>query len=361
MEKKENLVVKIVLPIVCFFFGFALMYGIMYKYPSIVTNTITRVEKDVSITDTGIAESVEKVYDAVVVVTTYRNDKAYASGTGFVYKEDKSFGYILTNYHVIKGSDKVNIQLTDGNIVETTVLGYDQDSDIAVLKIPKSSVLSVAQLGDNEKMRVGDTTFTVGAPVDSIFSWTVTRGILSGKDRLVQGGENSDVMSVLQTDAAINNGNSGGPLCNANGEVIGITSMKLVSEAVEGMGFAIKIEDATKVANAIEKGEKIVHPYIGIAMYDVADAYYTREYNYLFQKYKITSGVLVYGVTKNSPADKAGLLKDDVITEVDGEKVSSIGYLKYYLYRHEIGDKVTLTVNRQGSIKKIIITLTTQS
>ena len=357
MDKKENLVVKIVLPILCFFLGFAIMYGIMYKYPSVVTNTVTRVEKDVTITDTGIAEAVDKVYDAVVVVTTYKNNKAYSSGTGFVYKEDNSYGYILTNYHVIDGTDKVNVQFTNGDNVETTVVGYDKYSDIAVLKVSRKNIIEVAQIGSSKDMRVGDTTFAVGAPIDSVYSWTVTRGILSGKNRMVEVSNSDYVMKVLQTDAAINNGNSGGPLCNANGEVIGITSMKLIAEAVEGIGFAINIEDAINVANLIEKGETVTHPYLGVQMYNVSDAYYSRDYNYYFQKYNITSGVLVYSVTKNSPADKAGLLKDDVVIALDGKEVKSIAYLRYYLYEHTAGDKITLTINRAGETKTVNVTL----
>ena len=357
MNKNENLVVKIVLPIFCFFLGFAIMYGIMKKYPTIVTDTVTRVEKDVTITDTGIAEAVEKVYDAVVVVTTYKNNNAYSSGTGFVYKEDASYGYILTNYHVIEGTDRVNVQFTNGTNVETTVVGYDKYSDIAVLKISRKHVIEVAQIGSSKDMRVGDTTFAVGAPIDSVYSWTVTRGILSGKNRMVEVSKSDYVMRVLQTDAAINNGNSGGPLCNANGEVIGITSMKLIAEAVEGIGFAINIEDAISVASLIEKGEQVTHPYLGVQMYNVSDAYYNRDYNYYFQKYNITSGVLVYSVTKNSPADKAGLLKDDVVIAINGKDVSSIGYLRYYLYEYSAGDKITLTVNRAGEIKTISVIL----
>ena len=360
MDKKENLVVKIVVPILCFFLGFAVMYGIMYKYPTIVTDTITRVEKDVTITDSGIAESVEKVYDAVVVVTTYRNNQAYASGTGFVYKEDNTYGYILTNNHVIENADKVNVQFTNGKNIETTILGSDKLSDIAVLRVSKKDIISVAQIGSSTDMRVGDTTFAVGAPINSVYSWTVTRGILSGKNRMVEVSNTDYVMKVLQTDAAINNGNSGGPLCNANGEVIGITSMKLVAQEVEGMGFAINIEDAMSVASSIEKGEKINRPYIGVQMYNVSDAYYSRTYNSYFQKYNITSGVLIYSVTKNSPAEKAGLLKDDVVIGVNDKTVTSIGYFKFYLYEHKAGDKVTLKINRNGEIKTLEIILGTE-
>src|SRR5574344_1050995 len=182
---------------------------------------------NVNITDTCIAEYVKKVYDSVVVVETYVNDQLYATGTGFVFKEDDNYGYILTNNHVISNGTTIKVIFTDNTEVEVSVVGSDSYSDIAVLKVNKENVLGIATIGSSTSMNVGDTTFAVGAPVDaSTYSWTVTRGILSGKDRVVEVSSSNStyVMSVLQTDAAINSGNSGGPLCNANGEVIGITN-----------------------------------------------------------------------------------------------------------------------------------------
>ena len=240
---------KIIYYLIAFFVGCLAMYAVVYYFPTSITQNITKLEKDVTVTDKGIADAVEKVYDAVVVVSTYQDDTYTASGTGFVYKKDNKTYYILTNHHVIDGGNKVTVSFTDGTVLETKVVGSDQYADIAVLTVESDKDLSVVEIGKSEDSRVGDTTFAVGAPLDSAYSWTVTRGILSGKDRMVEvslsNNKNSDyVMKVLQTDAAINSGNSGGPLCNSNGEVIGITSLKLVSSGVEGMGFAIPIEFA---------------------------------------------------------------------------------------------------------------------
>ena len=247
MIQKESKSKSIILCIVMFFVGCLIMYGIMYKYPAIINSSVTKLEKNVTVTDTGIADAVEKVYDSVVIVATYQNGTMIASGTGFVYKTEKDKAYILTNNHVIESGDEVNVTFTDGKIKKTEIVGTDALSDIAVLKVSKKEIISVAQIGNSDALRVGDTSFAVGAPLDSVYSWTVTRGIISGKDRMVEVklSNNGDyVMKVLQTDAAINSGNSGGPLCNANGEVVGITSLKLVAESVEGMGFAIPIETA---------------------------------------------------------------------------------------------------------------------
>ena len=184
-------------------------------------------------------------------------------------------------------------------------------------------------------MRVGDTTFAVGAPIDSsVYSWTVTRGILSGKDRLVET-DGSLVMKVLQTDTAINSGNSGGPLCNVNGEVIGITNMKIASSSVEGMGFAIPIEDALSYADKFLSGEAIIRPYLGVSMYDVSSSTFTS-----------VDGIYIKEVEAGSPAARAGLKSGDIITKIENTKVSTSAYLKYELYKHEVGDKVKFTYIR---------------
>ena len=287
---------KIVYYLIAFFVGCLAMYAVVYFFPTSITESITKLEKDVTVTDTGIADAVEKVYDAVVVVSTYKDQTLISSGTGFVYKKDGNNYYILTNHHVIDGGNKVTVTFTSKDVEETKIVGSDQYADIAVLSLESSKDLAVAELGKSENLRVGDTAFAVGAPLDTAYSWTVTRGIISGKDRMVEVKLNNNgdyVMKVLQTDAAINSGNSGGPLCNANGQVVGITSLKLVAESVEGMGFAIPIEVALSYAEKLENKEKITQPYLGVSMVNVMDAYYYPEYSSLLKEYKITKGVII--------------------------------------------------------------------
>ena len=343
--------------ILVFLLGALVMYSILHYTPTKVNENITKVLKDVTVTDQGIADGVEKIYDAVVVVSTYRNNEFIASGTGFVYKKEKNNYFILTNNHVIEGGNKITVTFTDSKIKEVKVLGYDEYEDIAVLKLESKEDLKVAQIGDNKKSRVGDTTFAVGAPLDSAYSWTVTRGILSGKDRLVEvslnGNSNSDyVMKVIQTDTAINAGNSGGPLCNANGEVIGINSLKLVSTGVESMGFAIPIESAIKKADDIIKGKINVQPYLGIGMSDLMPRFYN-----LAIKYGVTKGVVVLSVDKHSAAEKGGIKEGDIITKFEDFEIKNSAYLRYYLYQHTLGDKIKITVNRDGKAKDLEITL----
>ena len=340
-SKSTNGIVYIILTFcvcLCLFGGF---YEFYLKHLVIET---TKTIKDVTITDTGIADAVEKVYDSVVTVKNYVRNQLYSTGSGFVFKIDNKYGYILTNYHVISGGNEVSVVFTNNKDEKVTIVGYDEYSDIAVLAVDKSLVLATAQLGSSNNMRIGDTTFAVGTPVDSsVYSWSVTRGILSGKDRMVQ--VDNYVLSVLQTDTAINSGNSGGPLCNSNGEVIGITNMKLASSQIEGMGFAIPIEDAVKNAETIISGKKISRPYLGISIYD--------SNNY----FNNTSGVYVESVEKNGAAYNAGIKTGDKILKVNGVEIANTSYFRYQLYKYNIGDKIKITIERNGIEKTLTVTL----
>lgn len=336
--------------------GAVIMYVVLrYIMPTGPSQTvINKSEKEVTVTDAGIADAVEKLYDSVVVVEVFKNNKIVASGTGFVYKNTDSKAYILTNNHVINISGKVEVKVifTNGNEESVTVEGSDAYSDLAVLSLDSKKVEHVAEIGNSEKMRLGDTVFTVGAPLDTEYYWSVTRGILSGKDRMVEvslsNSTTSDyVMKVLQTDASINSGNSGGPLANANGEVIGITNMKLVSSGVEGIGFAIPIEDAISFADSIIKGESVKRPLLGVEMLNLSEKYalYTQG---ITLNTELTNGVVIVNVQKNSPASGAGLKRGDIIVSLGDYTVKNVATLRYALYRHSVGDTVTITYERDG-------------
>lgn len=375
MKKNEQeLVLKtsnkkiIIVGIIMFFVGAIGLYFLIYFFPEPFVKTITEQTevRNVTVTDTGIADAVDKLYDAVVVVKTYTDGQLYATGTGFVYKEDGDTAYILTNNHVIEDGDEIYVEFTDGSNVVTKVEGSDSYSDIAVLSVDSSYVTMVAQIGSSEEARVGDTVFTVGAPIDSsTYSGTVTRGIVSGKNRLVSvsssnNGTSDMMMSVLQTDAAINSGNSGGPLANANGEVIGITSLKLSSgstssASIEGMGFAIPIETALDYAEKLEHGETIERPQLGISMRNLSEAMY---YHYQeLRNIDIDAGVYVEEVTSGSPAADAGIRAGDIIISADGEDVDNLAYLRYILYTHDVGDAMELTIYRNGDEVNLTVTL----
>lgn len=355
----------IIYGIALFFLGIFLAYGIMYKFPAIFQETITKIEKDVTVTDKGIADAVEKVYDSVIIVSTYKGDTQYSSGSGFLYKVNGKKTYIITNHHVVEGGDNYKVTYTNGEIEEATLLGGDQYADIAILEVKTKDNFNAVDLGSTEALRVGDTTFTVGAPLDNVYSWTVTRGIISGKERLVEislsNSSSTDyIMNVLQTDAAVNSGNSGGPLCDSNGEVIGVISAKISSTGVEGMGFAIPIEVAQEKAEQIINGESSEYPYLGASMANVTDVMYDRTYSVYLRQSSLTSGVMIIDVEKNSGAEKAKLQSGDIIISINGNKISNVAYLRYELYKHNIGDTIEITFEREGKEKTVSVKLSSK-
>ena len=357
---KKNIAGCIVSSVVAFFVGVIGTYLVVVNFNPTTENVIKNI-KSVEVVDNSIADAVEKVYDAVVVIEAYNNDTLKSTGTGFVYKKTGGKGYIMTNNHVVDGANNVKIIYSNGTTTTADILGKETYSDIAVLTVKDDTVLSVVSLGDSTKMRLGDTVFTIGSPLGSEYSGTVTRGILSNKDRLVAvsltSGSTSDwIMKVLQTDAAINPGNSGGPLLNINGEVIGINSLKLVENEIEGMGFAIPIEDAIYYAEILEKGEKISRPYVGIGMLDISNPYSLRYYGINIDS-SVTSGVVITEVEKNSPAYKAGLQKGDVIYQINDEDVNSIAEFRYVLYKSRPGDTITLKYYRGADKKSVNVKL----
>lgn len=332
---------------VCFLLGLGAMGVIIQYYPS-SDKKITTTTK-VEITDTGISSSVEKIDKSVVVIESYSNNKLVSTGTGFVYEEGEDVAYILTNHHVIEKASSIKITYSDDSVTYATKVGSDEYADIAVLSVPKETILSVATMGSSSNVKVGDLVFTIGSPMGIEFKGTVTKGILSGKDRLisvsVSGDQNDWIMNVMQTDAAINPGNSGGPLCNANGEVIGINSLKIVRDTIEGIGFAIPIEDAVSYAHSLREYGKIIRPYIGVTMINASN---TRQLSYVGVKIdsSIKSGVAVIEVESDSPSDKAGLQKGDVIIKVGPHEVDDIAEFRFRLYSYDPGESVELVIKR---------------
>ena len=308
----------------------------------------------------GIKETVNKVYDAVLMVKNYKNSSSNGSGSGFVYKVDDNYGYVLTNEHVVDGATSLSVVTTSEEEVKAELLGSDKYLDVAVLRIPKNKVISVAQIGSSSEVEVGETVVAIGTPVDEEYYNTVTGGYISGVNRRVTVSvdtKNDWMQDVIQIDAPINPGNSGGALVNINGEVIGITSMKFVNSLVEGMGFAIKIDDVMKHIDELEKGKEIVRPYIGITYANVSDSSLLSRYQ-VSRDDSIESGIGVVDTTKGSAAEEAGLERGDVIVKIDDDTVKNVSHLKYILYKHKVGDSIKLTYIRGTSEKIVELTLT---
>ncbi len=360
--KKNGLLKKVLISAGIFLSGVVISIGTVYIYPDLFNETVTKLEKDVTITDEGISESVDKVYDSVVVVSTYKDGTLISSGSGFIYKKDETSAYIITNHHVIDNGNSYKVTYTDESTVESSLLGSDEYSDIAVLKVAAKDNYSEVQVGSSSTLKAGDTAFTVGTPLDNVYSWTVTRGIISSSNRLVEISTTNQsstdyMMNVIQTDAAVNSGNSGGPLCNINGEVVGVISAKISSTGVEGMGFAIPIETAIEKSELIIKGEKIEYPYLGISMINLSDiAKYQNYYNYLPET-SLSEGIVIASVEDNSSASKSGLASKDIITKIGDVNVNNIAYFKYELYKYKVGDTVTITYERNGKTNTVKIKL----
>lgn len=332
---------------------------LVFRYVPGTTEVVNRTVQDVTIEETNtIKDSINKIKDAVVVIESYQNGQQVSQGSGFVYKKEDGRGFVLTNHHVIDGATEIRVVNNNDESVEATLLGSDELSDLAVLSIDESAVMDVATFVNSEDVEVGDTVFTVGTPLGNEYKGTVTKGILSGKNRLVTVDTSTGgfVMEVLQTDAAMNPGNSGGPLCNVNGEVIGVNSLKLVEDEIEGMGFAIPSEMVQSELEALEQGQTIVRPRLGVEFTDLSNSYLLYR-NGIMVDDDIDQGVVVVSVSNDTPASEAGLQKGDIITEMDGETVKSTSHFRYLLYKHQVGDTVTIKYIRNGNTEEATLHL----
>ena len=276
--------------------------------------------------------------------------ETYSEGSGVVYMKSNGKGYIVTNNHVISGSDAVQVQLANGKTVSAKVVGKDSTTDLAVLSIDAKYVTQTAEFGDSKSLQAGQTVIAVGSPLGSEYASTVTQGIVSAPARTIETSSGHQ-QTVVQTDAAINPGNSGGALVNSAGQVIGINSMKLAQSSdgtsVEGMGFAIPSNEVVTIVNELVKKGKITRPQLGVrvvALNGIPEAYRSR----LKIKSNLKNGIYVASINKNSSASRAGMKSGDVITAVDGKKVDDVASLHSILYSHKVGDTVNVTVNRNG-------------
>jgi serine protease Do len=264
-----------------------------------------------------------------------------SEGSGFIVRPD---GYIFTNFHVVEGADKIDVKLKDGREFAGKIVGTDEKTDIAVIKIDAKD-LPVVQLGDSEAVRVGQFAFAIGAPFK--LDYTFTYGVVSGKGRskLISTGGYS-ISDFLQTDASINPGNSGGPLCDIDGKVIGMNT--LINGLNRGLGFAIPINMAKEIGTELMAGHKIVRPWLGIRIETLGDDPAIRE---LFKG--LDKGVVVRTIEADAPAYKSDLRPFDVITHVDGASVTSDSQLQHEILKKKVGQHVDLTVWRKGKTMKI--------
>ena len=354
--------------------GSGLTYKMLSSNDNKTTNTTASNPSAVNFvkesSDLTVAEAYNKVKPAVVTITAsgkvsysrFYSQDVEGIGSGFIINED---GNVLTNYHVIElaltangGTNKVTVSMSDGQEVEADIVNYDKDRDIAMLKLAEGTkVPGVAELGDSDALYVGQEVIAIGTPLGTNFAQTCTKGIVSGVNRsLDESTDGSAVQSesessyeYIQTDTAINSGNSGGPLINSEGQVIGINTAKLSNStsssnaSIEGMGFAIPINDAKDRIESLSK--KILT--IGITGVSI-DEDRAKEKN-------IPQGVGVVSVTEGSVAEKAGLKANDIITKFDGQKVTSVEDINKIKETKEAGDKVEVVVDRYNEEIKLTL------
>ncbi|TGD22976.1 PDZ domain-containing protein [Companilactobacillus suantsaicola] len=290
----------------------------------------------------------------------------YSEGSGVIYAKQNGKGYIVTNNHVVSGSDSIEIILEDGTKVAAKLVGTDSTTDLAVLEIPGSKVPATASFGNSSNVSPGDPVIAIGSPLGSEYATTVTQGIISATNRTVTTqdqttGQATGEATVIQTDAAINPGNSGGPLVNAAGQIVGINSMKLASNSdgssVEGMGFAIPSNEVVKIINELVENGKVERPSLGIRVLDL-DQITDDSQSSLKLPDNITKGVVVYSTTSGSVAKDAGLKKYDVIVKLGKKKITSVADLHTALYSHSVGDTVSIQYYRNGKLNTANVHLT---
>lgn len=317
---------------------------------TLVTQPVSSAPSSASAIYSQACKQVVAITTEVTYTNYFGQTSSQAScGSGFFITED---GYVLTNYHVISTAHQygyaVSVLTYDGTTYQATIVGVDKDNDIALLKIDATGMTPVT-FGDSDSMSVGDTVYAVGNPLGEL-EFTMTSGMISALDRTITTSDGTDSgINMFQIDAAVNAGNSGGPVYNTSGQVIGIVTAKYSSSGVEGLGFAIPVNDAVAIANDLMKNGTVTdRAQLGITLQTIPDS--------AAQYYNMPDGAYVNAVNSGSCAEKAGLKAGDIITAIDGTAVSSGDALRSALRGYSAGESATLTVSRSGETLKLTVT-----
>lgn len=327
----------------------------------VITTATSNTGTAYTLSHTDISGVVEKCADAVVEITIETQSTIYGrytytsegNGSGVIISSD---GYILTNNHVISGANKISVTLRNGTKYEATLVGKDSKTDVAIIKI-EAKDLTTAVIGNSDSLVVGEIAIAIGNPLGQL-GGTVTDGIISALEREIE--LDNSTMNLIQTNAAINPGNSGGGLFNANGELIGIVVAKSSGVDVEGLGFAIPVNDVKDVINDIlEHGYAKNRAFLGVSLRDTS--YQSNNssmpfYSMFFSQ--INYGAAVDEVVTDSPADKAGIKKDDIIISLDNEVVSSASDVSSKITNYDVGDKISIGLIRDNKTLNVEVTLT---
>ena len=267
-------------------------------------------------------------------------------GSGVIF--DKK-GYIVTNNHVVGNNRQVNVALSDGQVVTGKVIGTDAVTDLAVVKIPGSDKLPVAEFGNSDSLQPGETAVAIGNPLGLEFRGTVTVGVISALNRTLDDVEQQ--IKLIQTDAAINPGNSGGALCTADGKVIGINSAKIAKAGVEGMGFAIPINQVKTIVSQLISNGHVTRPYLGL--YGIDKTLAARN----GISWDHNGGIYVYKIADGSPLDGSDIVRGDYIMQINGKATNSLSELRNVMMNYKPGDKVTITYEHSGHTRTAVVVL----
>ena len=310
-----------------------------------------------------ISTLIENVNNAVVGISKIANKGTtiflqnsasnLGLGTGFIVSKD---GYIVTNQHVsVEKNSKCYVTLENGKNYKANVVWSDTDLDLSIIKINVKN-LDYLHLGDSDKIKVAEQVYAIGNPIGFEFQRTVTSGIISGLNRTIkieEDNKTSYMEDLIQTDATINPGNSGGPLININGEVLGINSVKITS--AEGIGFSIPINIIKPIIEKLTSTGECITPSLGVFAYDKNIVPYINQE--LDQNIKLDKGIYIADVTKNSPAEKVGVKRGDILLEIDGIELEKMSELRTYIYGKNVGEKVNIKLVRSNKEYQISVTL----
>ena len=305
--------------------------------------------------NTAVVETAKRVGPAVVGITSEVYDRDIFNrnvevgqnvGSGVIF--DKK-GYIVTNNHVVGNNRQVNVALSDGQVVTGKVIGTDSVTDLAVVKIPGSDKLPVAEFGNSDSLQPGETAVAIGNPLGLEFRGTVTVGVISALNRTLDDVEQQ--IKLIQTDAAINPGNSGGALCTADGKVIGINSAKIAKAGVEGMGFAIPINQVKVIVSQLISNGHVTRPYLGL--YGIDKTLAARN----GISWDHNGGIYVYKIADGSPLDGSDIVRGDYIMQINGKATNSLSELRNVMMNYKPGDKVTITYEHSGHTRTAVVVL----
>ncbi|AXI30804.1 peptidase S1 [Priestia megaterium] len=336
------------------------------------TATTSTTPRTVSTTvnQSDLVSVVNKVSAAVVGVNNIQQQtnpfsgdtqtQEAGTGSGVIFKKENGKAYVVTNNHVIDGASEVEVSLSNGQKEKAKIVGADALTDLAVLEMSDKNVEQVAKFGKSSDLVAGETVLAIGNPLGEQFSRTVTQGIVSAAKRSVPITNDWNV-DVIQTDAAINPGNSGGALINSSGEVVGINSMKISEDNVEGIGFALPSDEVQPTIEQLMENGRVTRPYMGVKLTDVSEVPETIKQSQLGLTSDTSEGVVVTTVEPFSSASDAGLQSKDVIVAIDGNKVKNSSDLRQYLYtKRKVGDTVKLDVYRNGKKQTLSLKLSEQ-